>query len=109
VSVDVPTTEPAATPLSSSQRSAIADRELARAPVRARHVLHGPVIALDLALRLRVVGSASGVAHASIAEILPEPRASYGYAAIAIDGIGDLSISDRLRRREKPDDPEQSE
>ncbi len=35
-------------------------------------VLHRSVIALDLALSLRVVRSASGMAHASIAEIFPE-------------------------------------
>ena len=36
------------------------------------HVLHRSVIALDLALRLRVVRSAAGVAHAPLGQILPE-------------------------------------
>jgi hypothetical protein len=35
-------------------------------------VLHRPVIALDLALRLRVVRSAAGIRYFPLAEILPE-------------------------------------
>ena len=40
--------------------------------LKLHHVLYRAVIALDLALGLRVVGSASRVAHASSAENLPE-------------------------------------
>jgi hypothetical protein len=36
------------------------------------HVLHRPVIALDLALGLRVVRNATGMRHFSLAEILAE-------------------------------------
>ncbi len=40
--------------------------------LKLHNVLHCPVVALDLALCLRVIRSASGMAHASVAEILPE-------------------------------------
>ena len=46
-------------------------------------VLQGPVIALDLALRLRVVGSAAGVSHLPLVQIVPEFARDVGGAVVA--------------------------